>query len=80
MEENPVVDTQESDVKVVLELINLPALVLNLITEGKYALATQIICTYHVKLRPVTTTPHAPKILKLIDKEVIGVLQQRLVK
>ena len=71
---------QESDVKVILELINLPALVLNLMTEGKVAHATQVICTYHVKLRPLTITPQAPKLMKLIDKEVIGVLQQRLVK
>lgn len=65
---------QESDVKVILELINLPSLVLNLMTEGKVAHATQVICTYHIKLRPLTIAPHAPKLMKLIDKEVIGVL------
>ena len=74
-EELKPVDARDEDEKVLLQLIDLPALVLNLMTEGKIAHATQVICTYHVKLRPLTTVPHAPKLMKLIDKEVIGVLQ-----
>ena len=74
LDDNPAIDVQESDVNVIIELINLPSLVMNLMTEGKFAHATQVICTYHIKLRPLTTIPQAPKLMKLIDKDVIGVL------
>lgn len=45
-----------------------------------YAEATKAICKYYVTVRPLFIKSNPPKILKLVDKEIIGVLQQKLVK
>lgn len=73
-------EASENDLQVVLALINLPNLLNCLIAQESYAKAVQLICHYHVKMRPQITSADTPKLLKLVDKEVIGVLQQKLVK
>ena len=74
----------KDDLDLYLDVVNLPNVINNLINQELYAQATKAICTYHAKVRQKiniesTDTP-APKILKLVDKEIIGVLQQKLVK
>ena len=80
-------EASDADLEVVLALINLPNLLNCLITQESYAKAVQIICHYYVKVRTQlvdhktkTIKHNVPKLLKLVDKEVIGVMQQKLVK
>lgn len=70
----------QADLEMFLEIVNLPNLLNNLINLEQYALATKQICLYYSKIRPSMTGKGFPKILKLVDKEVIGVLQQKLCK
>ena len=63
---------------ILLKVISLPELINNLIQAENYSRATQVVCNYFIKLR--LHVLEGTKLLKLIDKEVIGVLQQKLVK
>lgn len=50
-----------------------------MILQGHYAAATKEICIYFQRIRGLFINS-CPKILKLVDKEIVGVLQQKLVK
>lgn len=68
------------DLDMLLEIIGLPSQINQFINMNLYAQATKQICFYFAKIRPTFINKNPQKIMKLVDKEIIGVLQQKLCK
>ena len=63
----------QEDLDLRLNIVNLPQIINQMITMDHYAMATKQICLYHKRTLKYSKT--LPKLIKLVHKEIIGVLQ-----
>ena len=65
-----ILNLSQQDLDIFIQIVKLPSLINQLINQEQFALATKQICLYFQKSK----LENCPKLLKLVYKEIIGVL------